>query len=284
MPKFFITGIVLFLLLGAGYGALQAARSIPWDCADWQAFAHDDRTTAILESLAENRGKTLYCGVDQSDTFAKAETWEAGKDRNERDDTIYQGERGRFRGFIAAQEGWLTEGESGVTGQPTARIFEFPKEERQRRRKPKYEYLRHPDVNVNTIWVWGLAGPRVQNSVESQANTAAQAAYPATDPSIAEIVSLVKSVETFRIQQGSNGNYYAYNRQYPGGLNEYCRRRGYEQAVNVDLYLLPRGSTGWHRIAGVREFPDLPGPQRGDYIRWVERTIRFNSFDCRREK
>ena len=90
--------------------------SIPWDCADWQAFAHDDRTTSILESLAENRGKTLYCGIDQSDTFTKAETWEAGKDRNERDDTVYQGEQGRFRGFIAAQEGWLTEGESGVTG------------------------------------------------------------------------------------------------------------------------------------------------------------------------
>ena len=73
MPKFLMGSIVLLLLLGAGYGitTLQA-RSIPWDCADWQAFAHDDRTTAILESLAENRGKTLYCGVDQSDTFTKA--------------------------------------------------------------------------------------------------------------------------------------------------------------------------------------------------------------------
>ena len=87
MPKFFMLGIALFLLLGAGYGISQAARSIPWDCTDWQAFAHADRTTSILESLAENRGKTLYCGVDQSDTFTKAETWEAGKDRNERDDT-----------------------------------------------------------------------------------------------------------------------------------------------------------------------------------------------------
>ena len=105
---------------------------MPWDCSDWQAFAHDDRTTAILESLAENRGKTLYCGIDQSDTFGKAETWAAGKDRNERDDTVYFGERGQFRGFIAAQEGWLTEGESGITGQSEAVIFEFPKEERRR--------------------------------------------------------------------------------------------------------------------------------------------------------
>ena len=136
-PKVFITGIVLFLLLGAGYGITQAARAIPWDCADWQAFAHEDRTTVILESLAENRGKTLYCGVDQSDTFTKAETWEAGKDRNERDDTIYSGERGIFRGFIAAQEGWLTDGESGVTGVSIDRIFEFPREERRRTKRVK---------------------------------------------------------------------------------------------------------------------------------------------------
>ena len=138
MPKFFMLGIVLSLLLGAGYGltTLQA-RSIPWDCTDWQAFAHDDRTTAILESLAENRGKTLYCGVDQSDTFTKTETWEAGKDRNERDDTVYFGERGQFRGFIAAQEGYLTDGESGVTGVSIDRIFEFPREERRRTKRVK---------------------------------------------------------------------------------------------------------------------------------------------------
>ena len=87
--------------------------------------------------MAENRGKTLYCGIDQSDTFSKAETWEAGKDRNERDDTIYSGERGIFRGFIAAQEGWLTEGESGVTGVSIDRIFEFPREERRRVKRVK---------------------------------------------------------------------------------------------------------------------------------------------------
>ena len=139
MPKFLMGSIVLLLLLGAaGYGitTLQA-RSIPWDCSDWQAFAHADRTTAILESLAENRGKTLYCGVDQSDTFTKAETWEAGKDRNERDDTVYFGERGQFRGFIAAQEGYLTDGESGVTGVSIDRIFEFPREERRRTKRVK---------------------------------------------------------------------------------------------------------------------------------------------------
>ncbi len=139
MPKFLMLGIALFLVLAAaGYGiATLQARSIPWDCADWQAFAHSDRTTSILESLAENRGKTLYCGVDQSDTFTKAETWEAGKDRNERDDTVYFGKRGQFRGFIAAQEGYLTDGESGVTGVSIDRIFEFPREERRRTKRVK---------------------------------------------------------------------------------------------------------------------------------------------------
>ena len=57
MPKVLIPGIVLLLLLGAGYATIQAARAIPWDCSNWQAFAHADRTTAILESLAETGAK-----------------------------------------------------------------------------------------------------------------------------------------------------------------------------------------------------------------------------------
>ena len=121
-----------------GEDLAAATRSIPWDCSDWQAAAavadaEDDRVSVILESLATNRGKTLYCGVDQSDTFTKAETWEAGKDRNERDDTVYYGENGRFRGFLAAQEGWLTDGASGVTGISREWIFEFPQEKKRRR-------------------------------------------------------------------------------------------------------------------------------------------------------
>ena len=150
MPKLFAAGIVLFLFLSAaGYGLTQAARAIPWDCSDWQAFAHADRNTAILESLAENRGQTLYCGIDQSDTFSKAETGQAGTDRNERDDTVYFGERGQFRGFIAAQEGWLTEGESGITGQSQATIFEFPKEERRRvKRVKRFRVDTTADINA----------------------------------------------------------------------------------------------------------------------------------------
>ncbi len=181
MPKVFLTGLVFLLLLGAGYGlaTIQAARAIPWDCSDWQAFAHADRPTAILESLAENRGKTLYCGIDQSDTFAKAETWAAGKDRNERDDTVYFGERGQFRGFIAAQEGWLTEGESGVTGVSIDRIFEFPREKKKRRRY-KTVVIEEMEVPVsNQRWIRTPFGPLGDG--DPQAGTAAANARSAFD-------------------------------------------------------------------------------------------------------
>ena len=122
--------------------AAATPRTIPWDCSDWQASAavddaEDARVSVILESLATNRGKTLYCAVDQSDTFTKTETWEAGKDRNERDDTVYYGANGRFRGFLAAQEGYLTDGESGVTGISRDRIFEFPEEPSRRVKRIK---------------------------------------------------------------------------------------------------------------------------------------------------
>ncbi len=126
------------LILAAGSAAQAAPRSIPWDCSDWQespavADADDARVSMILESLAANRGKSIYCAIDQSDTWTKAETWAAGRDRNERDDTVYFGESGNFRGFLAAQEGYLTDGESGVTGVSRDLIFEFPREERRRR-------------------------------------------------------------------------------------------------------------------------------------------------------
>ena len=233
-PQVFITGVVLFLLMGAGYGITQAARAIPWDCSDWQAFAHADRTIAILESLAENRGKTLYCGVDQSDTFSKAETWEAGKDRNERDDTVYFGERGSFRGFIAAQEGWLTEGESGITGVSIDRIFEFPREKKKRRRRIKYERLpleygrtypgvvryqgpapnyenlprSHTNAYVHTNW-GGTAGAAILTSLAA-AQTSARDSF--VDPTQEEIDAIAL-----------NGNSTPATGEVSGGAGSECR-------------------------------------------------------------
>jgi len=184
MPRLFIPGLVLILLLGVGYGFIQAARAIPWDCADWQAFAHADRTIAILESLAENRGKTLYCGIDQSDTFTKAETWAAGKDRNERDDTIYSGERGIFRGFIAAQEGWLTEGESGVTGISIDRIFEFPREKKKRRRYKTVVIERLEVAADPSRLTYGPVSGFGTGTSQTQARSYAETAYNQSPPTV----------------------------------------------------------------------------------------------------
>ena len=162
----------------------QATRAIPWDCSDWQAFAHADRTTAILESLAENRGKTLYCGVDQSDTFSKAETWAAGKDRNERDDTIYSGERGIFRGFIAAQEGWLTDGESGITGVSIDRIFEFPREKKKRRRYKTVVTERREVAADPSRLAYGPLGGQGHGSSQSDARSFAETGYNQAPPTV----------------------------------------------------------------------------------------------------
>ena len=269
MPKLFAATIVLILLLGAGYGALQAARSIPWDCSDWQAFAHEDRTTAILETLAENRGKTLYCGIDQSDTFAKAETWAAGKDRNERDDTVYFGEHGQFRGFIAAQEGWLTEGESGITGQSIATIFEFPKEERKRRRKkykPNLVYDReYPDSTLSVPGITAnnpngpttgylivnprlsevplppgiptyVRGPRTIDNgyVRAYGPVGAADSNPATAVANARAAYRPPSAaQAASWARNGNGDTPNGLREVPGGATEECMALGYNRAPKV---------------------------------------------------
>ena len=116
------------------------ARFIRWDCSDWQphpavADADNQLASAILETLAANRGKTLYCALDQSDTWTKRQVYDNAHAHNDRDRTQYDGSQGqgRFRGFTAGQEGWLTDGEHGITGVSPERIFEFPQEERRRR-------------------------------------------------------------------------------------------------------------------------------------------------------
>ncbi len=139
----------------------EAARwvFVPHNCAEWAPIDHAERKTAILETLGVHRGQTLYCGIDQSDTFTAAEVFEAGKDHNQRDDTVYWGENGNFFGFTACQAGWLTDGEEGLTGCSTAAIFEFPRErvrDRDSGRRLSLRYGRvyegdgptHPDANI----------------------------------------------------------------------------------------------------------------------------------------
>ncbi len=223
--------------------------------------------------MAENRGKTLYCGIDQSDTFSKAETWAAGKDRNERDDTIYSGERGIFRGFIAAQEGWLTDGESGITGVSIDRIFEFPKEERRRTKRVKRlkvpesaaPIARAPNGSHYSLsgGSEGLARDRIRdaywNGVNSsdprKGNTAEKTAYWTE---LAEPVALA-----------------------------YCRSRGYTRVTKFALGALPadylasatndQTQEGW----GYADFSNpSPNTYRGkayQFVRWsatCQKTVR----------
>ena len=140
---FTLSAIAIILVLTAGPSQpAEAARFIRWDCSDWQprpavADAENELASSILETLAENRGKTLYCGLDQSDTWTRRQVHDHAHAHNDRDRTQYDGSQGqgRFRGFTAGQEGWLTDGEHGITGVSPERIFEFPQQERRRRWK-----------------------------------------------------------------------------------------------------------------------------------------------------
>ena len=136
-----LSAIAIILVITAGPSQTAEARFIRWDCSDWQPYpavadAENELASSILETLAANRGKTLYCGLDQSDTWTKRQVYDNAHMHNDRDRTQYDGSQGqgRFRGFTAGQEGWLTDGEAGITGVSPERIFEFPQQERGRRR------------------------------------------------------------------------------------------------------------------------------------------------------
>ena len=151
------------------YFSAAHARFTRWDCSDWQphpavADADNELASSILETLAANRGKTLYCGLDQSDTWTKRQVYDNAHRHNDRDRTQYDGSQGqgRFRGFTAGQEGWLTDGEHGITGVSPERIFEFPEE--RRRRRWKTVVTKSLDVaagegdNNPVLSVWGQYG------------------------------------------------------------------------------------------------------------------------------
>ena len=152
------------LLSGKVYGKIGQLKILyatvernRWDCSDWQprpavADAEDELASSILETLAANRGKTLYCALDQSDTWTKRQVYDNAHRHNDRDRTQYDGSQGqgRFRGFTAGQEGWLTDGEHGITGVSPERIFEFPQQERVRRRTRTIKF----DVGSGPAETW----------------------------------------------------------------------------------------------------------------------------------
>ena len=149
-----------------GLNTAHARRFTRWDCSDWEPYpavadAEDELASSILETLASNRGKTLYCGLDQSDTWTKRQVYDNAHMHNDRDRTQYDGSQGqgRFRGFTAGQEGWLTDGEHGITGVSPERIFEFPEVKKKRRRyKTVVETTEHPIANTASNTDGGSCG------------------------------------------------------------------------------------------------------------------------------
>ena len=120
---------------------------------------------------------------------------------------MYWGERGSFRGFIAAQEGWLTEGESGITGQSIAVIFEFPKEERRGKRTVRRKVPADPSRLVQSPPGTSING------------------YGMTDRATAESVArneFINNPPTFDWEQLAEI-----------AAPPYCHSRGYPRVINV---------------------------------------------------
>ncbi len=266
--------LLLFFTASPDPTAQAAPRSIPWDCSDWQespavADADDARVSMILETLAANRGKSIYCAIDQSDTWTKSETWLAGRDRNERDDTVYFGQSGNFRGFLAAQEGYLTDGESGVTGVSRDLIFEFPREERRRRTITKRLFL-EPSADFDQR-VWSEWGGRTEQV--STGSRILQAQYRFTDagfnthfdPSIPNTQygwphSRVDNWPTLLREKG----------------NERCRALGYQRGVNPQMsFVHPETEAEW--LSKRNEPSSNPGWIPGDTVTglaWPADSVR----------
>ena len=238
----------LFITASPSPEAQAAPRSIPWNCSDWQespavADADDARVSMILETLAANRGKSIYCAIDQSDTWTKAETWLAGRDRNERDATVYFGQSGNFRGFLAAQEGYLTDGESGVTGVSRDLIFEFPREERRRRTITKRLFL-EPSADFDQR-VWSEWGGRTESVSDGSRILQAQYRFTTAGNDAAQNNYFDNSIPGDRY-----GWPHSRLNNWPTLLrekgNERCRALGYQRGVNPQMsFVHPETNAEW---------------------------------------
>ena len=238
-----LSAIAVILVLTAGPSQTAEARFIRWDCSDWQPYpavadADNQLASAILETLAANRGKTLYCALDQSDTWTKRQVHDHAHRHNDRDRTQYDGSQGqgRFRGFTAGQEGWLTDGEAGITGVSPERIFEFPQQERRRRRwktvterlKLDNERLSHP--------VWGWSGYQ-GSAAPAFSNTEYHKADDVDPPLLTPIRNARKSFCRDRTSYGWAGG----RCNDPGGIDwaglvrAECESQGYPRARNIAI-------------------------------------------------
>lgn len=231
---------LLFLLVGI-VGAFdnppaEAARwvFVPHNCAEWEPIDHAERKTAILESLGVHRGKTIYCGIDQSDTFSAAEVFEAGKDHNQRDDTTYWGENGNFPGFTACQAGWLTDGEEGLTGCSTAAIFEFPRErvrDRDSGRRLSLRYGRHyegdgpthPEISSSLPFKYRNGETRTQTGGTIAGNTWVWTAWVTGEALTVQNDQGAVNTRDARAYASAKANFAASEHVTPEGIKERAR-------------------------------------------------------------
>ena len=308
-------GFLFILVCGVGVaasspGSVEAARwvYVPHNCAEWEPIAHEERNIAILETLGVHRGQALYCGIDQSDTFAKAETWEIGQHHNQRDDTVYWGENGNFFGFTACQEGWLTEGESGLTGCGIHSIFEFPRERVRDRDSGRQLYLRYgrtyttkPGATTNKysggkerVQSSGVLGPAVtfiytpwvrgeehsQNQHGSnhadQADESARAAFNASEYATPEgMLAMARDgIDTTVYPQ------FATVMQYIGADAE-CRELGYQRARSINAWrqAWPDRDSITNNLRQVPQTGWL-GTRQGEYSMYQYRARIFYEATC----
>ena len=273
--------LLLFFTASPDPTAQAAPRSIPWDCSDWQespavADADDARVSMILESLAANRGKSIYCAIDQSDTWTKSETWLAGRDRNERDDTVYFGQSGNFRGFLAAQEGYLTDGESGVTGVSRDLIFEFPREERRRRRTITKRLYLAPSADFDQR-VWSEWGGRTEEVSDGSRILQAQYRFTTAGNGAAQNNYFDNSIPDTRYgwKHSRLDNWPTLLREKG---NERCRALGYQRGVNPQMsFVHPETEAEWlsKRNDTVQSDRLLGDTVNG--LAWPETSVRIEN-------
>ena len=308
-------GFLFILVCGVGVaasspGSVEAARwvYVPHNCAEWEPIAHEDRNIAILETLGVHRGQALYCGIDQSDTFAKAETWEIGQHHNQRDDTVYWGENGNFFGFTACQEGWLTEGESGLTGCGIHSIFEFPRERVRDRDSGRKLFLRYgrtyttkPGATTskysggkqrlqsgNTItyavtfiytpWVTGAEFGQQQDGANhaALADASARAAFNASEHATPDGIRALAQADGRRTSDGLLAQTFI-------GADLECQELGYQRARSINAWRHPWSEES--RQQDIRRLAPTDGglwlgPRQGEYSMYQYRARIFYEATC----
>ncbi len=127
----------LFITASPTNTTQAAPRSIPWDCSDWQESpAVEDAGRCPASPLSSNPSPPTAAKPSTAPSTSPTPSPKlkpgppAATATNATTPSI-SAKAATSRGFLAAQEGYLTDGESGVTGVSRDLIFEFPREQRR---------------------------------------------------------------------------------------------------------------------------------------------------------